>query len=108
MIACADQTKNASLIEVDPEGMPVWQVQSADLPGISLEFLTGFQVLSNGNIVMTNWLGHGKLGKAPHLIEITRDKKVVWTFFDHQTMRTISSIQLMDVKGDAVQCEILH
>jgi outer membrane protein assembly factor BamB len=108
MIACADQTKNASLIEVDSEGKNVWQVQSADLPGISLEFLTGFQVLPNGNIVMTNWLGHGKFGKAPHIIEITRNKKVVWTFFDHQTMRTISSIQLLDVKGDAVRGEILH
>lgn len=108
MIACADNAKNASLIEVNPEKKIIWQVQSHDLPGISLEFLTGFQVLPNGNIVMTNWLGHGKFGKAPHIIEITRDKKVVWTFFYHQTMRTISSIQLLDVKGDAVQGEILH
>lgn len=108
MIACADHEKNASLVEVTPSGEKVWEVHSADLPGISLEFLTGFQVLPNGNIVMTNWLGHGKLGKAPHIIEITRDKKVVWTFFDHQTMKTVSSIQLLDVKGDAVHGEILH
>lgn len=108
MIACTDQTKNASLIEVDPAGKVVWKVESKDLPGISLEFMTGFQVLPNGNIVMTNWLGHGKFGKAPHIIEITRKKKVVWTFFDHMTMKTISSIQLLDVKGDDVKGEILH
>lgn len=108
LIACADQTKNASLTEVDPKGKVVWQVQSTDLPGISLEFLTGFQVLPNGNIVMTNWLGHGKFGRAPHIIEITRDKKVVWTFFDHKTMKTVSSIQLLDIKGDAVTGGILH
>lgn len=108
MIACADQTKNATLFEVDQTGEVVWQVQSGDLPGVSLEFLTGFQVLPNCNIVMTNWLGHGKFGQAPHIIEITRDKKLVWTFFDHQTMKTISSIQLLDVKGNAIQGEIVH
>jgi len=108
MIACADHEKNASLFEVDHSGTVVWKVQGNELPGISLKFLTGFQILPNGNIVLTNWLGHGEFGKAPHIIEITRDKKVVWTFSDHQTMRTISSIQLLDVKGDSVQGEILH
>jgi hypothetical protein len=57
---------------------------------------------------MSNWLGHGKLGTAPHLIEVTRDKKVVWTFADHQTMKTISSVQLLDVPGDATKGEICH
>jgi len=108
LIACADRIKNASLTEVDPSGKTVWEVHGDELPGISLKFLTGFQVLPNGNIVMTNWLGHGKFGEAPHIIEITRDKKVVWTFFDHQTMKTISSIQLLDVNGDVVNGEILH
>lgn len=108
MIACADHEKNASLTEVTPSGEKVWEVHGRELPGISLEFLTGFQVLPNGNIVMTNWLGHGQFGKAPHIIEITRDKKVVWTFFDHQTMKTVSSIQLLDVKGDALNGGILH
>ncbi|HCY41899.1 MAG TPA: hypothetical protein DHV48_11175 [Prolixibacteraceae bacterium] len=108
LIANADRIKNASLTEVDPSGKTVWEVRGDELPGISLKFLTGFQVLSNGNIVMTNWLGHGEFGEAPHIIEITRDKKVVWAFFDHQTMKTISSIQLLDVNGDAVNGEILH
>ena len=57
---------------------------------------------------MTNWLGHGNLGKAPHVIEVTPDKQVVWTFADHATVKTISSIQLLDVPGDATKGEILH
>ena len=88
------------MFEVDKAGKTVWQVQGGDLPGISLKFMAGFQRLPNGNTVMANWLGHGQFGKAPHLIEITPDKRVVWTFADHQTMRTISSVQLLDVKGD--------
>jgi hypothetical protein len=57
---------------------------------------------------MANWLGHGQFGKAPHVIEVTPDKKVVWTFSDHQTMKTISTIQLLDVPGDAAHGKIWH
>jgi hypothetical protein len=70
--------------------------------------MTGLQRLPNGNTVMTNWLGHNNYGKAPHIIEVTPDKKVVWTFSDHESMKTISSIQLMDIAGDVTKGQILH
>lgn len=108
LIACGDRPGGSRLIEVDPAGKVVWQVGSEDLPGISLKLMTGFQRLPNGNTVMSNWLGHGQFGKAPHVIEVTRDKKVVWTFADHKTMRTVASLQLLDVPGDATKGEILH
>lgn len=109
LIACADRGKDsAKVIEVDPRGQIVWSVLHDELPGISLKFMTGLQRLPNGNTVMSNWLGHGNFGKAPHLIEVTPDKKVVWTFSDHHTMRTISSVQLLDVPGDVTKGEILH
>jgi len=31
--------------------------------------MTGLQRLPNGNTVMTNWLGHDRLGTAPHIID---------------------------------------
>lgn len=108
LIACGDRTKQAQVLEYDPSGKVVWSVRHDELPGISLKFMAGLQRLPNGNTVMSNWVGHGQFGKAPHLIEVTPDKKVVWTFADHQTMRTISSVQLLDVPGDAIQGEILH
>ena len=108
LIACADMEKQAKVFEVDRSGETVWQVAGDELPGISLKFMTGLQRLPNGNTVMTNWLGHGEFGKAPHVIEVTPDKKVVWTFADHKTMRTISSIQLLDVPGDVTKGEIAH
>ncbi|MCX6928755.1 MAG: hypothetical protein NT154_36915 [Verrucomicrobia bacterium] len=108
LIACGDMGGNQRVSEVDKEGKTVWEVKGDELPGISLKFMTGLQRLPNGNTVMSNWLGHGQFGKAPHLIEVTRDKQVQWTFFDHETMRTISSIQLLDVPGDATKGEIWH
>ena len=46
--------------------------------------MTGLQRLPNGNTVMSNWQGHGQFGNGPHVIEVTPDKKVVWTFADHR------------------------
>ncbi len=108
LIACGDLQKAARVLEVDPAGQIVWKVENDDLPGIALKFMAGLHRLPNGNTVMCNWVGHGEFGKAPHVIEITPDKKVVWTFQDHVTMKTISSVQILDVPGDPLKGEFLH
>jgi hypothetical protein len=108
LITCGDATGMARVFEVDATDKTVWEIKGEELPGISLKFIAGVQRLPNGNTVICNWLGHGQLGKAPHLIEVTRDKRVVWTFADHETMKTISSIQLLDVPGDVTRGEISH
>jgi hypothetical protein len=108
LIACGDGKGGSRVFEADAEGARVWEVKGNELPGISLKFMTGFQRLPNGNTVMSNWLGHGQFGQAPHLIEVTPDKKVVWTFADHKTMKTISSVVLLDVPGDPLKGEVLH
>ena len=76
--------------------------RAEDLPGITLKFMAGLQRLPNGNTVMSNWLGHGQFGQAPHLIEVTRERRVVWTFADHLTMKTVSSVQVLDAGGEAL------
>jgi len=109
LIACGDKGKQgAQVFEVDSGGKIVWQITRDQLPGIRLAFMTGLQRLPNGNTVMSNWLGHGQIGKGPHLIEVTREKKVVWTFANHKTIRTAASVQLLDVPGDVTRGEILH
>jgi hypothetical protein len=110
LVACGDHKSETGpqVFEIDKTGRIVWSVRNGDLPGIKLAFMTGLQRLPNGNTVMSNWLGHGKLGTAPHLIEVTPDKKVVWSFADHKTMKTISSVQLLDVPGDVTKGEIWH
>ncbi len=108
LVACGDTGRQAHVFEVDKTGKTVWQVARDELPGISLKFMTGLQRLPNGDTVMTNWLGHGHFGQAPHVIEVTPGKKVVWTFADHKTMKTISSIQLLDIPGDVTKWEIAH
>lgn len=106
LIALADKVKSAigieaGLIEVDKDGKIVWQITNHDLPGAPLKFMTGFHRLPNGNTVMSNWLGHGNLGKAPHLLEVTPDKKIVWTYENHKDMKTISSVIILDQPTEA-------
>ena len=109
LIASADRDgAPARVFEVTPDGRTVWEVRGEELPGISLKFMAGLHRLPNGNTVMSNWLGHGQFGKAPHLIEVTRDKRVVWTFADHETMRTISSVEILDAAGDPIAGTVLH
>jgi hypothetical protein len=93
---------------VDAGGRTVWEVQGDELPGVSLKFIAGVQRLPNGNTVLCNWLGHGNLGKAPHLVEVTRDRRVVWTFADHEHLKTVSSFQLLDAAGQVTRGEVLH
>jgi len=109
LIACGDLVKDgARVFEVDAAGRTVWEIKSGDLAAISLKLMTGLQRLSNGNTVMSNWQGHGQLGSGPHVIEVTPGKRVVWTFADHKMMKTVSSLQILDVPGDATQGEVWH
>jgi hypothetical protein len=108
LIACSDHHGEPKVVEFDPSGKIVWQVLKNELPDIELKFMTGIQRLPNGNTVMTNWLGHNQFGKAPHAIEVTRNKKVVWTYSDSSFIQTLSSIQLIDNGFDSKKSTILH
>ncbi len=109
LIACGDLLPDgARVFEVDAQGRTVWEIKSGDLPGISLKLMTGLHRLPNGNTVMSNWQGHGQLGSGPHIIEVTPARQVLWTFADHKTMKTVSSVQVLDVPGDATKGEVWH
>jgi hypothetical protein len=108
LIACSDHNGDPRVVEVDKSGNIVWQLLKNDLPGIELKFMTGMQVLPNGNLVLTNWLGHNQYGKAPHAFEITRDKQVVWVYNQDKLLKTMSSIQIMDANIDYGNSRILH
>ena len=88
---------NNRVLEINPKGEIVWGINHDDLPGIKLCWLTSLNVLPNGNIVF----GNSHAGSDnPQLIEVTRDKKVVWTFKDFKTFgNNLCSAQILDVPG---------
>jgi len=93
MIACGDAH---CLIEVDINDNIVWRLDENDLEGNTLFFVADFEVLPNGNIMIANWGGHGHLKEQAQLIEITRDKKVVWSYTNWNDFGTISTFKVLD------------
>ena len=86
-----------SVLEVTPEKKVVWQLHQNDLPGITLAWVTSLEVLPNGNIVFGNC--HAGPDN-PQIIEVTRDKKVVWTFKDFKNLgNAVASSATVGVKG---------
>ena len=83
------------VLEVTPDKKIVWQLHQDDLAGIKLAWVTSLQVLPNGNIV----LGNCHAGPDnPQVIEVTRDKKVVWTFKDMKNFgNATTNSQVLDV-----------
>ncbi|HVJ67589.1 MAG TPA: WD40 repeat domain-containing protein [Caulifigura sp.] len=97
LIACGNGNR---VIEVDPAGKTVWSVDQKELPGIELAWVTTLHALPNGNVIF----GNCHAGENnPQVIEVTRDKKVVWTFKDFKTFgNSLASVHIVDAK-DAVR-----
>ena len=66
------------MVELDPSGREIWHLRDEDVPGMNIRWLLGLQLLHNGNIVVTNWMGHGHNEEGIPFFEVTPDKKVVW------------------------------
>ena len=81
-----------TLRELDKNGEVVWQITKGDFPEIKMDWLAGFEVLPNGNILVCNWLGHGKYGQGIPVFEVTRDKEIVFYFTDNARTKSISNI----------------
>jgi len=92
LIACGTQRR---VIEVTPDRRVVWELTAQDVPELNLTWITSLQELGNGNWVIGNFL-RGQEGKGAHAFEITRDKKVVWKFADHEMVRSATMVRVLD------------
>ena len=92
---------NNRVIEVTPAGKTVWSIERDELPGIHLCWVTTLQVLPNGHIIF----GNTHAGPDnPQLVEVTRDKKVVWTFKNFDKLgNDLCAAQVLDVKGKVIR-----
>jgi hypothetical protein len=83
--------------EVNPKKQTIWEVSKADIPdqcwyGNSQSVTR----LANGNTIICS-RGGGDHG--PQLVEITRDKKVVWVLQDWQHFGPATAVQVLDQPG---------
>lgn len=92
---------NNRVFEVNKEGKTVWSIDHKELPGITFAWMTTLQVLPNGNII----IGNTHAGpENPQLIEVTRDKKVVWQFKDFTNFgNNLVAATVINIKGNVIR-----
>ena len=79
-----------SVLEVTPTKEIIWKIEQNDLPGITLAWVTRVERLANGN----TRLGNCHAGPDnPQFIEVTPEKKVVWTFKDWKNFGNSMPVQ---------------
>ena len=67
------------VIEVTKDKKIVWEVKESELEGVKLAWVTMVDRLPNGN----TWIVNCHAGpNNPQIVEVTPDKKVVWSFQD--------------------------
>ena len=108
LITCSDHNGEPRIVEVDKSDSVIWQITKNELPGIELKFMAGMEILPDGNLVFTNWVGHHPEGNVTHAFEITREKKLVWIYNDRSVLKTMSNIQVLDSHGNLLKGNILH
>lgn len=98
LIGCGNGNR---VIEVTPEGKIVWELKQDELPGIKLAWVTMLQVKENGNIIVGNC--HAGPDN-PQLFEVTRDKKVVWSFKNLKTFgNSLAASQVIGIEGKVIR-----
>jgi len=91
----------------------VWAMTKEDFEksNLRISMICGIQRLPNGNTIITN-VNHGKLtetGDSYKIIEVTKDKKLVWWVDDPKfAQMQMGSIQAVDVTGDPCNFEVLR
>jgi len=83
------------VIEVSPAGKVVWEFKAEDAPQLNLTWVGSLQVLANGNYLVGNFL-RGQEGKGAHAFEVTRGKKIVWAFTDHEQFKAVTTVRAID------------
>lgn len=88
------------VVEFDAAGKIVWKLTNADLHEPLLKDPCGAQRLPNGNTVITSY-GQGAAG-AVKLLEVTPEKKLVWTHRDDKT-HGIHEFQILTTDGKELE-----
>jgi hypothetical protein len=84
--------------EVSPTGETVWEISLSELPADYR--LTDCQTcvrLRNGNTILCS---RGNNGASPQLVEITREKEVVWALDDWRELGPATAVQVLSDPGD--------
>jgi len=90
-------THGNRIAEFDASGKVVWQVSNDDLGSPLFRDPCGAQRLPNGNTVIASY---GMASKGVKLFEVTREKKVVWTWTSERP--GVHHVQILETNGKSL------
>ncbi|MEI8195512.1 MAG: hypothetical protein WCI73_06360 [Phycisphaerae bacterium] len=91
LICCGTQKR---IIEVTPDKQIAWEFTAADAPELNITWVSSVQQLKNGHLLIGNFI-RGQEGKAAHAFEVTRDKKVVRKWDDHNFIKSLTTVPVI-------------
>ena len=103
ILALDQGTTSSRAILFNRKGEIVWHLTNADLPQPLLKDPCGAQRLPNGNTVITSYAAGDQTVK---LIEVNRDKQIVWTY-EEPKRGGIHHFQILDTNGKPLPGEPL-
>lgn len=89
------------ITEYDSAGRVAWQCCARDLTDVPVRNLTGFHRLANGNVVVGCYQAYRE-GKGAALLEISREKQIIWHYSNPQGDNTMMPVQLLSPDGKAL------
>jgi hypothetical protein len=91
-------THGNRIVELDAAGKVAWQVSNDDLGSPLFRDPCGAQRLPNGNTVIASY---GMAAKGIKLFEVTRDKRVVWTWSSERP--GVHHVQILETNGKPLE-----
>jgi len=98
----------SGISEYNKKGEVVWNFTPKDLPELALGLLTGLHVLENGNIVVGIYGIKKDAANSAGAFEITRDKKLVWSYSNPKGSRSMMGVQKLDKEGKPLSKKVLR
>jgi hypothetical protein len=91
----------AAVLELDPNFKLLRTLGGKGSPAavaMGYNFFGGMQVLKNGDIVVSNWTGHGAADsvRGTQIIQFDREGKVVWKWHDADRAGSIDGVIILD------------
>ena len=94
VVTCASGNR---MVVFNKKGKVVWHLSTEEVDG-HLQDVCGLQVLKNGNFLVSCYGNQAKDGLK--MMEITRDKKVVWTY-QNPEVTYVHNVQVLSTNGEA-------
>lgn len=86
----------------EADGTVLRHITEEDLAPINPCWLTGMELLEDGSLIVTNWLGHGMAGKGAPIFEIAPDGSIPWTLKAPEFTDCMANVQSLDEDAAAI------